>query len=657
MGRIGWATAVAGLLLALVTANAAPSGAEVPPTGSAALVGAPGVEPGPHGESAELSEGDIRMAALAPSGSAAGTPTRRGGSMPPPSGIERAWSAPAGSLEERVTRTRRTALELGAWNLDPAARAVVTGAAGGDQLARARAAVRLAPDLPVASMALAEALWLHGESPMGAVRALVGALGAIPRHLEASLWFAGSGLYMLAVALLGGGLIAIFIAGLAVAAHAAHDLGHLISRNTPEFARFALLGGLLLVPLILGEGVLGFALAFLVVAVVYGSRGQRIALAIAVAAVWAGAFPVAQLAGATLNAFPADPVARATYSAGSGLASPVEVARLEAAAASDPLAARGLAIHTRRVGNLARADALYQELLGQAPDDLGIVNNAANVRLDLGQLENALELYARAGELAQSPVVLFNLAQAHGRAFQVEDLNRTLALAQRVDGELVAEFTALQGAEAEGFVVDLPLPPRLMWERVLRSDTGAPIAAELRAPLAPGRIGGNRDTLAAACAGVLLFGIVVGWRLQPSRWCGRCGQRMCPRCAPESSGGELCDGCNRLFYQPEKTDRALRLDRVSALREREQRVNRLATAASLLIPGAAGLLARRPFSSFLGAFFFALAVSAIVWNGGVIPDPLIAGGAGTLCFATLAVLSLLLYSAIVGLALAARRNR
>ena len=36
-----------------------------------------------------------------------------------------------------------------------------------------------------------------------------------------------------------------------------------------------------------------------------------------------------------------------------------------------------------------------------------------------------------------------NLAQAHGRAFQMDDLNQALARAQSADGEMVAGFTAL----------------------------------------------------------------------------------------------------------------------------------------------------------------------------------------------------------------------
>ncbi|HEY5657207.1 MAG TPA: hypothetical protein VIY27_05415 [Myxococcota bacterium] len=572
-------------------------------------------------------------------------------------GIEAAWHAPAASLEQRVTRTRRSALSSGAWNLDPAARAIVIGGVEGDALERAQAAVALAPDLPAARMELARALWLHGGSPMSAIRSVIDAVGAISRHVEASLWFAGNALYTLAAALVIGSLLAIFVAGLSAAAHAAHDMGHLVSAHTPAFAQFAMLGVLLLAPLALGEGFLGVTLAVLAMAIVYARPRQRVALGLAAAVLVAGLYPVARSAGAILEAFPADPVARAAYTSAQGLASPLEVARLRAAAESDPLAARGLAIHARRTGNLGTADALYQKLLEEEPADLVLMNNAANIRLELGHMESALELYRRAMEIEESPVVLFNLSQAYGRAFQVDDLNLTLAQAQAVDSQLVAELMALQGGESEGFVVDLPLPNGIMWKRALESERGQGIAAEFRAPIAPGRLGRDVESLAMAAVLIVLGASLFGARFDPARWCSRCGARMCPRCDAASADGDLCESCTRLFLQPEKTDRKLRLARVNELREREERLDRIAALTSMLIPAAAGLLAKRPLASLLGGFFAALALCSLVWKGGVVPDPLVAGSAASLVFIGIAVFAFLAYAAVVATALAARRSR
>jgi hypothetical protein len=122
------------------------------------------------------------------------------------------------------------------------------------------------------------------------------------------------------------------------------------------------------------------------------------------------------------------------------------------------------------------------------------------------------------------------------------------------------------------------------------------------------------------------------------------------------SGGELCGGCNRLFFQPDQTDRGLRLARIESLREREARLDKLAWLGSIAVPGAAGALARRPLRSLLGTLLFAIALGALVWREGVVPDPLVAGAAGPLAFFCIAILAGVAYAIVVATSLASRRR-
>jgi tetratricopeptide (TPR) repeat protein len=570
--------------------------------------------------------------------------------------IEQAWLQPSASLDDRVALTRRTSLELGVWNLDAAARALMAGEAGVDPLERAYAGVRLAPDLPAGRMALARELWLHGDSPIAAVRTAFGALAAIPRHLEASLWFAGALLFVLGVSLIAGSMWCITLVGGAAAPHAAHDLGDLLSGSMPAFARVAFLAAAMLVPLTLGEGLLGLCASLMAVGVVYGEMRQRLVLFLAALTVILGAFPVVHFAGNTLTAFSADPVAEAAFATAQGFTHPVDQVRIEAAADYDPLAAQALALRARRAGNLGQADAYYQALLRESREDPVVVNNAANVRLNLGHMESALTFYRRSVELRPDPIVLFNLSQAHGRAFQVEDLSRTLAEAQRLNGDLVAELTALQGAEPVGFVVDLPIDTRQIWRRIFQSNQGERIAAEFRASFAPGRLGEDSLFAAGVFAAILIVFALLGSQMHRSRWCSRCGRRMCQRCDPEMGGGTVCGGCMRLFRQSETTDRDLRLARISELRVREERLERFTVAASFLVPGIAGLLAKQPLRCLLGSVCAAIAVLALYWRDGVVPDPLVAGATAPFASLCIAALAMLAYAVIALLSLATRRN-
>jgi hypothetical protein len=582
-------------------------------------------------------------------------PTSLPADSPRVSLIEQAWLAPAPDFAARVARTQRTALELGAWSLDAAARSLAARSASSSALDRARAAALLAPDLPAAHMWLAQELWLESGEPFAAIRAAIDAMRAIGRHLEASLWFAGTGLFVLAVALVAGGLLAAALAGTAGLAHAAHDLGHLLPLAVPGFACWAGLAAVLALPLALGEGGLGLALALLGVAAIYGGRAQRRAMLIAAIGIGIGAYPLMRYAGAALAALPGDPVAQAAFAVAHGIPTPVEIARLASFADRDPLAARGLAIQARRLGDLARADALYEQLLASGAADISAQNNAADVQLALGHTERAIDLYRLAAR-GESPVVLFNLAQAYGRAFRVEELNQTIAHAQRSSGELVARLTALQGGSAGGFVADLPPAPSLFWSRGLGSRAGADLAQEFRDHFAPGRLGRDPRVFGAAAAGLVLLGGMFATRIQLSHTCRRCRERICRRCSPHGTHGDVCDGCYTLFFAPEKTDRGLRAARVGELREREQRIGHLHTVLSLLVPGAAGQLAERPLRGWLGAFCFALAAAAFAWRGGVVPDPGVAGAAAPAVFLGTAALAAILYVAAVASSLAARRQ-
>jgi tetratricopeptide (TPR) repeat protein len=575
--------------------------------------------------------------------------------------IEQAWREPAASLDERVERTRRAAQEAGVWSLDPAARALLR--APGRPVARAAAAARLAPDLPAARMAHARALWMLGDSPLAALREAWEALRAFSRHVEAALWLAGSGLAVLAAGLVVGGLLAIIGAGALAAPHAAHDLGDALGGAAPAFARIAAVAALVCAPALLGEGVLGLAIGVLVLAALYSGWRERAALAGAAAAVWIGAFPLATLAGRSLEALERDPLARAVLAVDHGDPSAVDLALLRAAGAQggspgrEPLAERALARLERRSDRLDEADLRYQRLLLDQGADAALVNDAASLRLRLGRVDSALELYQRSLALESAPAVLFNFSQANARTFEVEAMTQALERAQALDPELVAELAQAQGAAgSRDFVVDLPTPARSLWERLARAGDGLALAAEARAPLAPGRLGRAPGLALAALAAPLALAALAGPSLRRSRWCARCGRRTCPRCDGDADGRGICKGCERLFFHPDQTQRELRVARIAALERRRRRLERAALAAAFAIPGAVGFVALRPVRGLLACVLFAIAAAALAWRNGVVPDPEVAGAAGPAALLLLAAAAALAYALVVSSALAARRG-
>ncbi len=566
------------------------------------------------------------------------------------------WSNSDGDFAERVESTRSAALELGLRNVEGAARALLVEPPPEGAVAGARAAVRLAPDLPAAHMALAGALLREEYALGGAFRAALDAVAAFDRHLEASLWLHASVPHAAGLALAGAAGLFLLLMALGVAREAAHDLGDRLSEETPAFARAALLALVVLLPLALGEGPFGLALGLLVVVAAYGSTGTRVAAAVAAALGVLGLHPILDQAGRGAGALGADPVARAAHVAEHGLASPMELARLQAAADDNPLAGRALALGMKRRGQLREADLRYGELLDADPENTVLLNNAANVRLGLGDVEGAIELYQEALDRdPDSAVGWFNLSQAWGVALRVVELDEALAEAQELDPELVVDLSEIQG-RATHFVADLPIPTEVVRSRLLEAADGPTIGAILRRPFAPGLLSRTPVGAAAACAVALGLGMLAGSVARRSRRCDRCDARVCPRCDPQGSSPSLCDGCSRLFQRSESTDPALRAARFAALRKKQDRREKIQQALSLLVPGLAGAVAGRSGLALVGCLGFATAVVFWLLRAGNVPDPLAAGSAGTGVLAGVAVVGLGVHVACIVLGIAAQRG-
>jgi tetratricopeptide (TPR) repeat protein len=597
-----------------------------------------------------LEELEVGGPLVAETGAAASAPPRRGFE------VERAWFGAGAALPLRASETRRRSLELGATNLEPAARALVAAdvAEGEAAVEHARHAVRLAPDLPLARMALASAHLGNGEY-RGAIAQVIASVLAIPRHLEASLWLAGSLLVVLAVVLITASVGFIVAVGTAGFSRAAHDIGDLVSSHTPGFARAALLCAVIGVPLALGEGMLGLLLGVLAIGVVYGGPRHRAVLAMSAMLMMIGLYPVLQVAGMALGALDADPVASASLAAVRGSESPAQVALLqEAELQGDELAARVLAVRALRLGELEQASDRFTRLFEEEAADPLVLTALGNMAFRAGDNVKAIDYYERAKAVEESAILMFDLSQAYARAFRMEEFEWAMQRAQALDYELVAELSDLGDPD---FVADAAFPIAPIRSRMLSAADGRAFVDAVVSRVAPGRLGESPGHVGGALALVFLAGLLLTSRYQHAGRCSRCGRRICARCDDSMWSADLCDGCHHLFNRPQGTDPYLRMARLKALRAREGRIEKLATAASLLVPGVSGLLARRPDLSFVSLVLFATAATLFFWHGGVVPDPLAVGHAGPLVFLVVGTGAALLYAGVVLTGIVIRRSQ
>jgi hypothetical protein len=313
----------------------------------------------------------------------------------------------------------------------------------------------------------------------------------------------------------------------------------------------------------------------------------------------------------------------------------MDLLRIQRVAASDPLAAEALALRAKRDGRLVEADAVLGELAAETKDPR-LLGNAANARFLVGDLDAAIDLYERAVEIEESPILLFNLSQAYARSIHLAEHEAVLARAQDLDPVAVDRQLAIQAAGGPP-VADRAVSPDVLRKRLHARESGGRSVAPRREALAPGLLGG--DALHGLGALGLLAGVALALSgvFRQSRACPRCGVRLCPRCDRRGGSHGLCEACTRLHHRPETTDPTLRFERLAALRERQRREARLHLALALVVPGSAGLLSRRPGRGLAATVLVCGAVASVAACFATLPDPFAVGGAGIFLLGALAV--------------------
>ena len=326
----------------------------------------------------------------------------------------------------------------------------------------------------------------------------------------------------------------------------------------------------------------------------------------------------------------------AALSAERDFATPLDLARLSRAP-GDPLARRAFALHLRRAGDVAGSDRRFRELLAAGESSPEALNNAANTRFAAGNADEALALYERAARAHPSPLMLFNLAQAYGRAILLEEQDLALAQAQALDPRAVHALTQHVADVGGGGPVDVAVSAATLRARGARSASGG---ASLARRFAPGLLGASWLGGLAGLGVALLAGAAAAL---PVRRLG--------------AGDDLYSGIARLLQGREETDPALRMQRLGALRAREARLARLRRAAAWLVPGAAALQAGKGLLGLVAALLAATAWAALRARGGLVPDPLTAGRTAALLFGALALLAALACAGSQALSLALLRRR
>ena len=551
-----------------------------------------------------------------------------------PEDLLAAWQERRVALREQDPRRTRAAearllelkAELGLENLDDyaaaevrAARRALEASRVAEAIPRAELAVKLAPDLAGAHLALARArLAADPAQPAAASSAARAGLAALLRAPDTARALLAD---VLAAALLAAGITAALTVSLLLARRlraVVHDFRHLplVRHATPLQATFLALV-VLVAPFALRLGpAAALGVVALAAALHLGARERVVASAALVAL---ALMPWGAEVAARLTAWPGT-LAADVYEIEHGGGDAAPVARLEALAARGELPAPALLAlgrHHKRRGHLDQALGFYRAAGAARPEALvGI----GNVRLLQGDADGAKAAYLAAVDAAtarRDPTALaaahYDLSKVLLRQSALDQSQRARDSAAAEDAALLARYGSDEDFRANRWLIDVPVPPADL--RAL-ADDDAPVAvreavrARLAGPLP--RAAWPWAPLAAAAAVALLA--LVRRRASPSHACDRCGRPVCRRC--DAVSGSLCGQCVNVFLKRavvdprDRTRKELQVQRHAVARRRVVRL------LAVLCCGAGhlwrGEAARGALVALLTAFLVALGAT---WTG------------------------------------------
>jgi tetratricopeptide (TPR) repeat protein len=344
-----------------------------------------------------------------------------------------------------------------------------------------------------------------------------------------------------------------------------------------------------LLPLVVWLGWMWVLLIWTLAVFPYARRVERTLASLVL--VWGIAAAPAFDAVASVFRTSVNPEVRTLVAALQGGYDPERLAYLKEAAREDP----GNAVIQFLVGSLYRDGGFFNEALlhyKQAvqldPRLFQAVNNLGNLYFNTQNFSLAQQQYQQAVDLRPDFWIgYFNLHLAQYQQFHVEDAEKNLETARRLDPEGIG---LMRTAELPRTAIEARLSLEDVWPKLARSardeTAGVPVWKSPYALAAAGTL-----------AGAHLF---TGRRRRRARSCFKCGRPFCYRCRSGAQYPDYCSQCVHLFAKRDGLAPATKKTKLDEVQRYETRRRRLSRILSALAPGLGHVWADRAVLGFIG---------------------------------------------------------
>ncbi|KPJ60568.1 MAG: hypothetical protein AMJ46_06120 [Latescibacteria bacterium DG_63] len=200
---------------------------------------------------------------------------------------------------------------------------------------------------------------------------------------------------------------------------------------------------------------------------------------------------------------------------------------------------------TRKAGKLGIARKELATAVELSPDDPIYLNNLGNVYFNLGDLETAEDLYRKATSIRPSLAEPhYNLAQVFTKRLMFERANEELTRANKLDSELIGEFSVNSREQLNRSVIDVGLSAPRFWKNLIREGRDASSPGFLAGTSAYLGIGTRRQSaVISVLFAMCVLGGVFAFRNLYTYRCVNCGKVVCRKCLKRAHRMIFCEIC------------------------------------------------------------------------------------------------------------------
>jgi len=397
----------------------------------------------------------------------------------------------------------------------------------------------------------------------------------------------------------------------------AHDLGEQLLARVPAPVQGTLVLLVVLLPLVLGLGLLWSALVALVFIGPHLTRREQVMVSIFIAGLvllpmgyrWVAATHV-------LAASPELGTARAIEEGARGEGMVRDLQAWVQAAPQAGLPEYYLSLVRKRRGELAEAEGAVGQALQRLPGVGFPLVAQGNLLYLQGRPAEAEAAYRRAAEmLPASPAVQVNLVALYTQRLLLDQSKDALSRAQRLDPFTVGMVSDLHSAGATVVVLDEPVPWVSLAATLTPSPTTVQAVAEglWGAPLRGVRLD-QVPLVAILVLAAFWMHVVIRSRFPPVRRCIQCGTPFCSKCQVMVKEKEYCRSCASVFRSREGVAAFVRIRRQQEGEDWARRERVRSGLLGSLLPGGSDLYRGRTLIGLL----LALPAIWLVLEGGLL---------------------------------------